>query len=228
MGRGRPKVSSTRTAGISPPTGTSRRLSHQSWTRWLPRDSNFAGITLRAGLCAIARLAPAGSPPGPRQCPRQPVRQGAGEQPYAGQRAEAGRYATAALGKWGLQGSGAIPEAHPQYRGFDYFFGYQTHVNGHYHYPKEDGQTVWDGLTPTLPANWTNFTPPTYGPHGPRNGLWTSTPPIQPSPSSSTSPTTHLMRSWRFRRHPSPAGGAPSAVCNGPAPPAPCSIPPPA
>ena len=55
-------------------------------------------------------------------------------------------YATAAFGKWGLQGSGDIPEAHPQYRGFDYFFGYQTHVNGHYHYPKEDGQTVWDGF----------------------------------------------------------------------------------
>jgi arylsulfatase A-like enzyme len=55
-------------------------------------------------------------------------------------------YATAAFGKWGLQGSGSIPEAHPQYRGFDYFFGYQTHMNGHYHYPKEDGQTVWDGF----------------------------------------------------------------------------------
>ncbi|HOX00820.1 MAG TPA: sulfatase-like hydrolase/transferase [Candidatus Paceibacterota bacterium] len=56
-------------------------------------------------------------------------------------------YATALIGKWGLQGSGAIPEAHPQYRGFDYFFGYMTHVNGHYHYPKENGQPVWDGFT---------------------------------------------------------------------------------
>ena len=59
-------------------------------------------------------------------------------------------YATAAFGKWGLQGIGAIPEAHPQYRGFDYFFGYMTHMNGHFHYPKEDGQPVWDGFTTNL------------------------------------------------------------------------------
>ena len=59
-------------------------------------------------------------------------------------------YATAAFGKWGLQGTGAIPEAHPQHRGFDYFFGYMTHMNGHFHYPKEDGQPVWDGFTTNL------------------------------------------------------------------------------
>ena len=59
-------------------------------------------------------------------------------------------YATAAFGKWGLQGEGAIPEAHPQYRGFDYFFGYMTHLNGHHHYPKEDGQIVWDGFRTNL------------------------------------------------------------------------------
>jgi arylsulfatase A-like enzyme len=56
-------------------------------------------------------------------------------------------YATAAFGKWGFQGNGTIPEGHPQYFGFDYFFGYMTHMNGHYHYPKEDGQAVWDGFT---------------------------------------------------------------------------------
>jgi arylsulfatase A-like enzyme len=56
-------------------------------------------------------------------------------------------YATAIFGKWGLQGSGTIPEAHPQYRGFDYFFGYQDHWSGHYHYPKEDGRTIWDGFS---------------------------------------------------------------------------------
>ena len=59
-------------------------------------------------------------------------------------------YATAAFGKWGLQGDGAIPEAHPQRRGFDYFFGYMTHMNGHFHYPKEDGQPVWDGFATNL------------------------------------------------------------------------------
>ncbi len=58
-------------------------------------------------------------------------------------------YATAIIGKWGLQGSGAIPEAHPQYRGFDYFYGYMTHINGHHHYPKESGNAVWDGLATT-------------------------------------------------------------------------------
>ncbi len=55
-------------------------------------------------------------------------------------------YATAIFGKWGLQGSGTLPEAHPQYRGFDYFYGYMTHQNGHHHYPKESGNAVWDGL----------------------------------------------------------------------------------
>ena len=65
-------------------------------------------------------------------------------------------YATAAFGKWGLQGSGSIPEAHAQYRGFDYFFGYQTHNNGHYHYPKEDGQTVWDGFTTDITSQLDN------------------------------------------------------------------------
>ncbi len=63
---------------------------------------------------------------------------------------KAAGYATAAFGKWGLQGTGAIPEAHPQYRGFDYFFGYMTHMNGHFHYPKEDGQPVWDGFATNL------------------------------------------------------------------------------
>jgi arylsulfatase A-like enzyme len=65
-------------------------------------------------------------------------------------------YATAAFGKWGLQGGGTIPEAHPQYRGFDYFFGYQTHMNGHYHYPKEDGQLVWDGFSTDITSQLDN------------------------------------------------------------------------
>ena len=56
-------------------------------------------------------------------------------------------YATAGFGKWGLQGSGAPPVAHPMYRGFDYFFGYMAHIDGHHHYPKEEGIDVWDGLS---------------------------------------------------------------------------------
>lgn len=70
-------------------------------------------------------------------------------------------YATAAVGKWGLQGPGdrqrSGPEdkqarggtpkswvAFPTKRGFDYYFGYARHVDGHFHYPKEDGREVWD------------------------------------------------------------------------------------
>ncbi len=48
-------------------------------------------------------------------------------------------YATAAFGKWGLQGDGDAPgwPAHPLNRGFDYYFGCIRHIDGHEHYPKE-------------------------------------------------------------------------------------------
>jgi len=49
-------------------------------------------------------------------------------------------YTTAAIGKWGLQGEGKDPDEWPAYplkRGFDYFFGYVRHRDGHEHYPKE-------------------------------------------------------------------------------------------
>jgi arylsulfatase A-like enzyme len=74
-------------------------------------------------------------------------------------------YVTAAIGKWGLAGgdweskdnknpsidapaSQKAAEyrtwtAFPTRRGFDYFFGYVRHVDGHFHYPKEDGREVW-------------------------------------------------------------------------------------
>ncbi len=74
-------------------------------------------------------------------------------------------YSTAAIGKWGLQGGEwdnpknknpklDRPEAekaaeyatwvsYPTKRGFDYFFGYVRHQDGHFHYPKEDGREVW-------------------------------------------------------------------------------------
>jgi arylsulfatase A-like enzyme len=59
-------------------------------------------------------------------------------------------YATACVGKWGLQGSSnaAAPSrwpAHPLRRGFDSYFGYISHKAGHGHYPKEDGQALIDG-----------------------------------------------------------------------------------
>jgi len=62
-------------------------------------------------------------------------------------------YATAAIGKWGLQGGGSGPDwpAHPLNRGFDDYFGYIRHVDGHEHYPKEGlyrgRKEVWENRT---------------------------------------------------------------------------------
>ncbi len=66
-------------------------------------------------------------------------------------------YATAAVGKWGLQGSAkaggteadeegsaARWPAYPTMRGFDFYFGYVRHKDGHFHYPKEDKREVWE------------------------------------------------------------------------------------
>ena len=68
-------------------------------------------------------------------------------------------YATVAVGKWGLQGNNpgqtdpATWPAFPTHRGFDSFFGYARHEDGHEHYPKEAPYTeqatpkqVWDGI----------------------------------------------------------------------------------
>ena len=62
-------------------------------------------------------------------------------------------YTTAAVGKWGLQGkskSNAWP-AHPLKRGFDYYYGYIGHGDGHEHYPKEGlykgAKDVWENYT---------------------------------------------------------------------------------
>jgi len=55
-------------------------------------------------------------------------------------------YATACIGKWGLQGPG-VPTAQPsrpQLRGFDYFFGYSSHRSAHIHYPEQFGSTTDD------------------------------------------------------------------------------------
>ena len=53
---------------------------------------------------------------------------------------KAAGYSTAAFGKWGLQGQPkdeVLWSAHPLRRGFDYYYGYMRHVDGHEHYPKE-------------------------------------------------------------------------------------------
>ena len=83
-------------------------------------------------------------------------------------------YATAAIGKWGLQGGGektaakgnSSPDkvektnanstqemktrwpAYPTKRGFDYYFGYVRHNDGHLHYPKEDKKEIWENDAP--------------------------------------------------------------------------------
>lgn len=68
-------------------------------------------------------------------------------------------YSTALIGKWGIGGgreSGGTPDtcpAWPTKRGFDYFFGYNNHLAGHRHYPKEESNAdpethrnaIWDG-----------------------------------------------------------------------------------
>lgn len=74
-------------------------------------------------------------------------------------------YATAAIGKWGLQGGGSNPTTWPGYptkRGFGYFLGYVRHGDGHEHYPKEGvyrgTKQVWDGfnnITPSLDKCYT-------------------------------------------------------------------------
>ena len=55
-------------------------------------------------------------------------------------------YATAAIGKYGLDGKGTGARvAGPLRRGFDFFFGYLEHVDGHFHYPKENGRALMEG-----------------------------------------------------------------------------------
>ena len=72
---------------------------------------------------------------------------------------KAAGYNTALIGKWGIGGgqeSGGTPAtcpAWPTKRGFDFFFGYNNHLAGHRHYPKEESNAdpethrnaVWDG-----------------------------------------------------------------------------------
>lgn len=78
-------------------------------------------------------------------------------------------YATAVIGKWGLGGDdvgGTTPAewaAYPTRRGFDYFFGYERHGDGHEHYPKEAitsnrSKNCYDGtenVTPSLDKCYT-------------------------------------------------------------------------
>lgn len=66
-------------------------------------------------------------------------------------------YTTVAIGKWGLQGQGGKDNwvAHPLKRGFDYYYGYIRHSDGHEHYPKEG---LYRG-TKEVYDNYENVTP---------------------------------------------------------------------
>lgn len=63
-------------------------------------------------------------------------------------------YTTIAIGKWGLQGEkeeAPYWPAHPLKRGFDHYFGYMRHRDGHEHYPAEGvyrgKKEVWEDYT---------------------------------------------------------------------------------
>ncbi|QNE41950.1 sulfatase-like hydrolase/transferase (plasmid) [Hymenobacter sp. NBH84] len=65
---------------------------------------------------------------------------------------QAAGYTTATIGKWGLQGVDEVGPnwpAHPLKRGFDAYFGYMRHMDGHEHYPVEGPyggpKQVWYG-----------------------------------------------------------------------------------
>ena len=55
-------------------------------------------------------------------------------------------YYTACVGKWGIGGELLPYGAHPTLRGFDYFYGYMAHIDGHNHYPGNGG-TVFENTT---------------------------------------------------------------------------------
>jgi len=59
---------------------------------------------------------------------------------------EAGYY-TAIVGKWGIGGTTPTSTGHANTRGFDYFYGYVRHINGHHHYSNNNG-TVVEQTTP--------------------------------------------------------------------------------
>lgn len=68
---------------------------------------------------------------------------------------KAAGYSTIAIGKWGLQGETEEWEGHPLKRGFDQYFGYIRHADGHEHYPKEglyrQSKEVYDNTTNITP-----------------------------------------------------------------------------
>jgi len=58
-------------------------------------------------------------------------------------------YYTAVVGKWGIGGKhkDADPAGAPNKRGFDYFYGYLQHNDGHHHYPATSSSTILENTT---------------------------------------------------------------------------------
>ncbi|QQL44826.1 sulfatase-like hydrolase/transferase [Sulfuriroseicoccus oceanibius] len=51
-------------------------------------------------------------------------------------------YYTAVVGKWGVGGTTNLGAGRPNERGFDYFYGYMEHLDGHEHYPGNSGKVI--------------------------------------------------------------------------------------
>ncbi len=138
-----------------------RRAKHEPASPWhmTPHLDAFAaeGMQLRDSYCAAPVCAPSRSSllTGVTQGHAQ-VRDNQFDSELArnhtlGSVMKGAGYATAAFGKWGLQGlpgqqvrSAEQWPGHPLKRGFDFYFGYIRHVDGHFHYPFEDGREVYE------------------------------------------------------------------------------------
>ena len=111
----------------------------------------YEGIQLRAHYVAAPVCAPSraslflGQSQGNSPVRNNQFDKALPDQPTIASTLQQAGYHTGLIGKWGLQGknddSKKGTDAWPSYptkRGFDYFLGYVTHVDGHEHYPYEN------------------------------------------------------------------------------------------
>ncbi len=104
------------------------------------------GIQLRAHYCAAPVCAPSraslfsGRHQGNAAIRNNQFDKEFPDQPSMASVLQGNGYATALIGKWGLQGEGDSSKTWPAYptkRGFDYFLGGVRHRDGHEHYPAD-------------------------------------------------------------------------------------------
>jgi len=105
------------------------------------------GIQLRAHYCGAPVCAPSratifmGMSQGNSPLRNNQFDKAVPGQPTLGSVLRSNGYATALIGKWGMQGKGKNDQTWPAYptkRGFDYFLGGVRHVDGHEHYPADN------------------------------------------------------------------------------------------